>query len=466
MILVPGRAEARLGRSWLCVTLALWGSLGAARGRAADFVVDTQMDGVDLSPGDGQCATGGGTCTLRAAIQESNALPGLDRISLPAGRFLLTIPGSSEDLGASGDLDVRDDLAIEGSAVDATTIDAQELDRVLDVQGAVGRVITLRRLTLRNGRVGLPGRPYSGAGLSNGLGAQLNLEDVDIRDNVIQQFWGAAGIENAGCLRGTRVRILGNRDLEIQGTLMAAAGGVLTHGAGSCLELSDSELSGNLGDYAGAIYADEQAPVTLRRTLLAENQARFSGAMLLNADNLVQLENVTISNNRGNNAVLVDGGANLALVNCTVTGNRGPDQFMATVGGIHNVGGVAGPGGVVLTNTVLAGNGPAFLADDCRTVTSQGSNLVGHTAGCNLLGAQPTDQLDVDAQLSPLADHGGFTRTHGPGPLALERGLDAACPAMDQRGVARPQDADGDGIARCDVGAVELVDLIFRDGFE
>ena len=37
---------------------------------AATFIVDTTADAVDAAPGDGACATGAGTCTLRAAIQE------------------------------------------------------------------------------------------------------------------------------------------------------------------------------------------------------------------------------------------------------------------------------------------------------------------------------------------------------------------------------------------------------------
>ncbi len=46
----------------------------------AVFIVDSSGDQSDVNPGDGQCQTAVGNCTLRAAIQESNALPGADTI--------------------------------------------------------------------------------------------------------------------------------------------------------------------------------------------------------------------------------------------------------------------------------------------------------------------------------------------------------------------------------------------------
>ena len=47
---------------------------------AATFTVDSTLDAGDSSPGDGSCNDGGGNCTLRAAIQEANALAGTDNI--------------------------------------------------------------------------------------------------------------------------------------------------------------------------------------------------------------------------------------------------------------------------------------------------------------------------------------------------------------------------------------------------
>ncbi|MBV9469462.1 MAG: CSLREA domain-containing protein, partial [Abitibacteriaceae bacterium] len=65
------------------------------------FVVNSTADTADANPGDGACdvdpATPGSQCTLRAAIQESNALPGLDTINfnIPGGGVQTITPASA-----------------------------------------------------------------------------------------------------------------------------------------------------------------------------------------------------------------------------------------------------------------------------------------------------------------------------------------------------------------------------------
>jgi len=68
--------------------LAAWGqSIGVLptstqtpQSPLSTFIVNSSGDQSDSNPGDGQCLTAVGTCTLRAAIEETNAFPGADTI--------------------------------------------------------------------------------------------------------------------------------------------------------------------------------------------------------------------------------------------------------------------------------------------------------------------------------------------------------------------------------------------------
>src|SRR5262249_46908726 len=107
-----GNTMRRLALTLAAVALAFapYARLAAAAG----FNVNGTYDAVDAVPGDGICADAAGNCTLRAAVQEANALPGWDDISVPGGVFYLTVGGAGEDFAAKGDLDVRSELGIFG----------------------------------------------------------------------------------------------------------------------------------------------------------------------------------------------------------------------------------------------------------------------------------------------------------------------------------------------------------------
>lgn len=100
---------------------------------SAVFTVNSTADAVDIHPGDGVCATAAGTCTLRAAIQETNALGGSNTINLPAGTYTLTIAGANESYAATGDLDIRNNLTVLGAGSGVTLINANKLDRAFHV---------------------------------------------------------------------------------------------------------------------------------------------------------------------------------------------------------------------------------------------------------------------------------------------------------------------------------------------
>ena len=112
------------------------------------FVVDDLNDAVDATPGDGSALTVGGTTTLRAAIQEANALAGDDIIQLPAGTIQLLLFGSAENASATGDLDISSNLTIEGISAAGSIIEVNDIDRGFDLQSGV--TVTLRNLTLQN----------------------------------------------------------------------------------------------------------------------------------------------------------------------------------------------------------------------------------------------------------------------------------------------------------------------------
>src|SRR5437867_13154215 len=112
--------------------------LAVAPAAAATFTVnDDTQDAVDAAPGDGSCATAGATCTLRAAIQEANAHAGADTIMVPAGTYLLTIAGQGEDIAATGDLDITDDVTITGAGADNTILDGNGIDRIFDISASL-----------------------------------------------------------------------------------------------------------------------------------------------------------------------------------------------------------------------------------------------------------------------------------------------------------------------------------------
>ena len=99
----------------------LGASFVGALAHADTFVVDTTADDVDVFPGDGVCLSGGGTCTLRAAVMEANAFAGADVIDLtgisnPADPITLTLDGVDETFTATSSGDAPCTVDIEADA--------------------------------------------------------------------------------------------------------------------------------------------------------------------------------------------------------------------------------------------------------------------------------------------------------------------------------------------------------------
>src|SRR5687767_184999 len=93
-----GTAAARIAlagalAALILVTLPVLmpGLAGAQSGGPKTFTVNSVVDASDMSIGDGNCRAfdAGSPCTLRAAIEESNARPGTDTILIDPGVYEL-----------------------------------------------------------------------------------------------------------------------------------------------------------------------------------------------------------------------------------------------------------------------------------------------------------------------------------------------------------------------------------------
>ncbi len=437
-----------------------------------------------------------GDCALREAIQSANtdtavdACPagsGADTVIVPAGTYTLTIPGAYEDGNLTGDLDILDDVTIQGAGAESTIVDGNSLDRVLHVH--LGRTVQIDDLTVAHGYV----EGYqNGGGVAN-YGGTLTLNNVVLRHNTSGTNGVGGGLDNRAQSHDAITTL--NSCLIISNTAQYAAGGISTvagTGQMAILAVNDSTIRGNsaLGvaifhsSMGGA--ANAASVMTLTNSLVENNDATYVccgsiqsvGSPNDNVRGKLWIEGSTIAGNAGGGLAIL--GSNVTIVNSTVSGNWN-DQ---AGGGIHLTG-WAGPATLVLTNTTVADNttsqaGGGIMLDntgdgmptaifknsliggntttsglgqscDYRGVvefTSLGNNLEDHD-DCHF--DQPSDLPNTDPLLGPLADNGGGTFTHAllEGSLARDAGDDAACPPTDQRGVSRPQGP------HCDIGSFE-----------
>ena len=137
-----------------CLGIFFW-LVTAAYAQAAVFTVNTNVDLPDANPGNGVCETapGNGACTLRAAIQEANALAGVDQIFCRPNTYLLTVVS---------ELGITDSLTITGGGASTTIIDGNKSvrpnSRVLVIGSGV--TVNISGVTIRNGGTGDRGRRH------------------------------------------------------------------------------------------------------------------------------------------------------------------------------------------------------------------------------------------------------------------------------------------------------------------
>jgi hypothetical protein len=389
-----------MARRHTAAALAVLVSLIAAGpAHAANFDVNDTGNAGDATPGNTVCATSGGVCTLRAAVDESNALSSNDVISVRAGTY--TLSGTAgEDANAGGDLDIalNGTLTIRGASARTTIVQSGVADRVFHVLDA-DSVVTISGLTITGGN----GVNQGGGILSNEAPTTLAISDSTISNN-------QANVADSG--------------------FGGEGGGIF----GDIVQLSGVTLSGNKALAAGANFPGQ------------------GGAAFINNEPS-SLTNVTVTGNQtdhGTGFPGQGGGVFLndvtTLTNVTVTNNQ------ADAAGTGQGGGIFINDDTTFRNTVVSGNLVGSTASECfvnDTVTAPSGNIERGT-DCGFTGA--ANRQGTDPKLGALANNGGPTDTQAL--LSGSPGIDfaplAGCPGTDQRGVSRPQGS------LCDSGAFEV----------
>jgi CSLREA domain-containing protein len=437
------------------------------RALLATFVVNSTLDTVDAAPGDGFAADAMGQVSLRAAIQEANALPGDDTIVLGAGTYSLTLIGSGEQAAATGDLDIAGDLTIIGAGADVTFLDGIGQDRVFDV--LPGIILTISGVTIRGGTA--INAQEDGGGIRNQ--GVLTLQDVELRNNVASGGGGAIVSFGNGSSLTISQSVLENNsangplgggaifaasattitDSTLQNNSSAANGGAIVNsGNGSSLTLEQSTVKGNsvTSGQGGGLYNTTGA--TILRSTFSGNSASDGGAIAnvnFSGPTSVSLLLTTLSGNSATNrggGLFNDVSATALVVDSTLAFNSA-----ATSGG-----GIFRQGAVTIGGTILANNSAGTSGPDISGVlNSMGNNLIGSTSGGS--GFISSDLKNVDPSLRPLQDNGGPTLTHGlgAGSPAIDGNKTTTSTTTDQRLRTRPVDGNFDGIAQADIGAYE-----------
>jgi CSLREA domain-containing protein len=470
----PLRSPARIvGHAiFLMVCLILF-----AAAQAATFTVNSAADVPDVALGDGKCETvvdSQVACTLRAAVQEANALAGQDTILLQANTTYLLTRVGIEEASLFGSLDISDSVDIVGAGPASTIVDgngAVTNDRVFlvgtcNTNGCAPESIAVNMsgITIRHGH-----SAGSGGGLASSLvvgdKTAVTLTNCRIEDNT-------SDLTGGGIYAGAAITLTGS----------VAAGNTAVQGGGAFFALhtviTDSTFTGNTsGGNGGGIVLWNYGRIN--RSTISGNRAHAEGGGIYSVTSAspspyqLFIVNSTISGNGsdgvGGGLRNTNGGAN--LLNVTIAGNTANTDRSGSDG---VGGGVANAGNATLTlvnsivanNSALVSNSLFTVLNDCTgTIASLGFNIVRY-ATCTVAGNYSTDAV----QFGPFGYNGGPTQTLPL--LAGTGGIDAGDPAgctddigagldTDQRGLPRPVGA------ACDLGAYEVQpDVIFENGFD
>lgn len=252
----------------LILSVAVVASLSVvSQAQAASFVVDSNADATDANTADGICSAASGSCTLRAAIVQANALMGADTITLPAGTYNTT-----------AELPISSNLTIGGAGARMTRIVGPGSGIVVRATGS--SEVGLSGVTITGGAMGV----YV-------VGVELTLDRVTISGNANAS---AANLLGIGMRIDPGSKVLIKRSAIIQNT------GTQTGGFGL-----------GAGIYSSAAQLDIRSSTIADNTMTSSSTA-YGGGIYVN-QGTASLRHVTLSGNRATSSTLAQGGGNLYI---------------------------------------------------------------------------------------------------------------------------------------------------------
>lgn len=458
-------------------------------------------------------------CSLRSAVQEANSHPDeTNIITIMPGNYVLSYGAASEDEAAGGDLDILANVHILAESPKNTVIHAHGNDRVFSILNE-DTTVKLSQLSITDGSHVDHGGGILNYGTLILEGVHVKNNYSKIYGGGIQSYGpliitGSMVLHNKTDGFGGGIHLAENNVESIIEKSKIAHNQALFNGGGiynqhTNLYLNQSRILDNRALVGGAISNGEFydninfisgiGSLTLTHSIVARNTA-FYGAAIDSVFGGVVIDSSSIMSNygNGNGAIYVQQG-NGMIINSTIANNNmqgmggGLYVYNATVEIYSSTivrnkagqqgGGLYINGSVAAANTLLAENQSAVGAE-CfssqlsvdnleNSLFSYGHNLVSKNSNC-ILSPQEGDMLGskVSADLMPLANNGGVAPTYllKPTSPALDAGDPMGCHywavssqesiplVFDQRGQGfdRNADGNGDGIARCDIGATEV----------
>lgn len=342
------------------VVVLVAGLSGSAR--AATFAVTNLGDATPAGACDGDC-------TLREAVIAANAAAGDDAIVLPAGTITLAEATTNTATPATGDLDLTPGsrITVTGAGAGATVVDGGDKDRIFEVQGG-GAALTLRDLTLRNGRGDGSGVRVSaaGGGASSLDAARTTFSGhVDDSTAVAVEQSGTAAIADAtfadngapvalpaASPSGAAISAQQTATLSVTRTTFSrnrasANGGAVAVSNDAKASISASVFEGGeTGSYGGALFVQNAAQVTVSGSRFTGNVAKDGGgAVIVWNQSRLDITGSTFAGNSAGNG-LGGGGAigiwnqvTVTVADTTISGNT-----------ITSTTGLGGGGGIGVIN--------------------------------------------------------------------------------------------------------------------